>query len=50
MPLVGTWMAQHFDYHIALFVAAGIRMVGVLLIYLLKIGRTPLPQETLTSE
>lgn len=41
MPLVGTWMAQHFDYQIALFVAAGIRITGVLLIYLLKIGRTP---------
>jgi MFS family permease len=46
MPLVGTWMAQHLDYQIALFVAAGIRMAGVLLIYLLKIGRTPESEKT----
>ena len=46
MPLVGTWMAQHFDYQIALFVAAGIRMAGVLLIYLLKIGQTPVSEKT----
>ena len=39
-------MAQHFDYQIALFVAAGIRMAGVLLIYLLKIGQTPVSEKT----
>jgi hypothetical protein len=49
MPLVGTWMAQHLDYQIALFVAAGIRMVGVLLIYLLKIGRTPVSEKILAT-
>ena len=40
MPLIGTWIADAFDYHIALFIAAGLRLTGVVLLYLLKIGRT----------
>ena len=39
MPLVGTFIATQFNYHIALYVAGGLRLVGVVLLYLLKIGR-----------
>ena len=39
MPLVGTFLATQFDYHIALYVAGGLRIAGVILLYLLKIGR-----------
>jgi MFS family permease len=49
MPLFGTWMAQHLDYHVALYVAAAIRMVGVLLLYLLKIGRAPVSEKIPTA-
>jgi Na+/melibiose symporter-like transporter len=40
MPLVGTFLATQFDYHIALYVAGGLRLAGVVLLYVLKIGRT----------
>lgn len=41
MPLLGTWIANTFDYHIALFVVAGLRIAGIILLYLLKVGQTP---------
>lgn len=40
MPLVGTFLATQYDYHIALYVAGGLRLAGVVLLYVLKIGRT----------
>ena len=40
MPLVGTFLATQFDYHIALYVAGGLRLAGVVLLYVLKIGRS----------
>ena len=40
MPLVGTFLVTQFDYHIALYVAGGLRLAGVVLLYVLKIGRT----------
>ena len=40
MPLVGTFLATQFDYHIALYVAGGLRLAGVVLLYVLKVGRT----------
>jgi len=39
MPLVGTFLATQFNYHIALYVAGGLRLAGVVLLYVLKIGR-----------
>lgn len=43
MPLVGTWMAQNLDYHLALYVAAGLRLSGVILLYVLRVGKTEPP-------
>lgn len=43
MPLIGTWMAQNLDYHLALYVAAALRLSGVALLYLLKVGQTEPP-------
>lgn len=43
MPLVGTWMAQNLDYHLALYVAAGLRLSGVVLLYVLRVGKTEPP-------
>lgn len=40
MPLLGTWIANAFDYHIALFVVAGFRVAGIILLYLLKVGQS----------
>lgn len=39
MPLIGTYLATQFGYPIALFVAGGLRLLGVVLLYALRIGR-----------
>jgi Na+/melibiose symporter-like transporter len=49
MPLIGTWIASQYDYHLALFIAAGLRMTGVVLLYLLKIGRTSAEPNPVTN-
>jgi Na+/melibiose symporter-like transporter len=46
MPLIGTWLATSFDYHIALFVAAGLRIAGIALLFVFKIGRDTPPTPT----
>jgi Na+/melibiose symporter-like transporter len=44
MPLLGTWLATHSGYPVALFVAGGLRLLGVVLLYVLRIGR-PTPTQ-----
>lgn len=43
MPLIGTWMAQNLDYHLALYVASALRLSGVVLLYVLGVGKTQPP-------
>lgn len=40
MPLIGTLIADYLGIGVALFVAGGLRILGSLLFYLFKVGRT----------